>query len=73
VKFSVCPSILLNNRECSTPGVNERVKIPISPLGARGEVKNDPLTLNLQNRVVMHYDTSTASFNFIVRCLRREQ
>jgi hypothetical protein len=46
VKFSVCPSILLNNRECSPLGVNEGVNIPprgpISPLGAkfnpRGEV-----------------------------------
>jgi hypothetical protein len=46
VKFSVCPSILLNSRECSPLGVNEGVNIPprgqISPLGAkftpRGEV-----------------------------------
>jgi hypothetical protein len=42
VKFSVRPSILLN-----TLGVNEGVNISpkgqISPLGARGEVKNVPL------------------------------
>jgi hypothetical protein len=48
VKFSVCPSILPNNRECSSlgPGMNEGVNIPprgqILPLGAkftpRGEV-----------------------------------
>jgi hypothetical protein len=39
VKFSVCPSILLNNRECSHLGYNEGVNIPprgpISPLGAK--------------------------------------
>jgi hypothetical protein len=44
VKFSVRPSILPNSRECSLLGVNEGVNIPprvqISPLGARGEVKN---------------------------------
>jgi hypothetical protein len=48
VKFSVCPSILLNSIECSPLGVNKGVNIPpggqISPLGARGEVKNGPLT-----------------------------
>jgi hypothetical protein len=46
VKFSVCPSILLNSRECSPLGVKEGVNIPprgqISLLGAkftpRGEV-----------------------------------
>jgi hypothetical protein len=59
VKFSVCPSILLNSRECSPLGVNEGVNIPprgehsprgqISPQGAkltpgdRGEVMNGPL------------------------------
>jgi hypothetical protein len=47
VKFSVRTSILLNSRECSPLGVIEGVKIPpwgqISPLGARGEVKNGPL------------------------------
>jgi hypothetical protein len=47
VKFSVWPSILLNSRECSPLGVNKGVNIPprgqISPLGARGEVKNGPL------------------------------
>jgi hypothetical protein len=47
VKFSVRPPILLNSRECSPLGVNEGVNIPprgqISPLGARGEVKNGPL------------------------------
>jgi hypothetical protein len=47
-KFSVCPSILLKIRECSPlGGVNVGVNIPprgqISPLGARGEVKNGPL------------------------------
>jgi hypothetical protein len=51
VNFSVRPSILLNNRECAPLGVNEGVKIhprgQISPLGTRGEVKNDPLFLNL--------------------------
>jgi hypothetical protein len=46
VKYSVCPSILLNNIECSPLGVNEGVNFTprgqISPLGpgARGEVKN---------------------------------
>jgi hypothetical protein len=39
VKFSVHPSILLNNRECSPLGVNEGVKISprgqISPLGVK--------------------------------------
>jgi hypothetical protein len=51
VKFSVCPSILLNSRQCSPRGVIEGMNIPprgqISPLGAkftsRGEVKNGPL------------------------------
>jgi hypothetical protein len=46
VKFSVCPSIILNSRECSPLGVNKGVNIPprvqISLLGARGEVKNGP-------------------------------
>jgi hypothetical protein len=46
VRFSVRPSILLNSRECSPLGVNEGVNIPsrglILPLGARGEVTNDP-------------------------------
>jgi hypothetical protein len=50
VKFSVRPSILLNNRECLPLGVNEGVNFTprgqISPLGAkftpRGEVKNGP-------------------------------
>jgi hypothetical protein len=28
VKFSVCPSILLNSRECSPLGVNEGRNIP---------------------------------------------
>jgi hypothetical protein len=47
VKLSpVCPSILLNSRECSPLGVNEGLNIPprgqISPLGVRGEVKNGP-------------------------------
>jgi hypothetical protein len=50
VKFSVCLSILLNNRECSPLGVNEGMNIPprgqISPLGARCEVKNGPLGMN---------------------------
>jgi hypothetical protein len=50
VKFSVHASILLNSRECSPLGVNEGVKIPprgqISPLGARGEVKNGPQNLS---------------------------
>jgi hypothetical protein len=45
-KFSVCPSILLNNRKCSHLGVNEGMNFEprgqISPLGARGEVKNTP-------------------------------
>jgi hypothetical protein len=44
VKLSVRPSILLNSRECSPLGVNERVNIPprgqILPRGGRGEVKN---------------------------------
>jgi hypothetical protein len=57
VKFSVQVSIhyfihsffiLLKSRECSPLGLNEGVNIPprgkISPLGARGEVKNGPLT-----------------------------
>jgi hypothetical protein len=48
VKFFVRPSILLNSRECSPLGVNEGVNISprrqISPLGARGKVKNGPLT-----------------------------
>jgi hypothetical protein len=39
VKFSVCPSIPLNSRQCSSLGVNEGVNIPprgqISPLGAK--------------------------------------
>jgi hypothetical protein len=47
VKFSVCPSILLNSRKCSPLLVNKGVNIPprgqISPLGASGEVKNGPL------------------------------
>jgi hypothetical protein len=47
VKFSVRPSILLNRSVCSTMGVNEGMNIPprgqLSPLGARGEVKNGPL------------------------------
>jgi hypothetical protein len=46
VKFSVCPSTLLNNKECSPLGVNEGVNFTprgqISPLGAkftpRGEI-----------------------------------
>jgi hypothetical protein len=46
-EFSVDPSILLNCRVCSPLGVKEGVNIPprgqISPLGARGEVKNGPL------------------------------
>jgi hypothetical protein len=44
VKFSVRPAILLNNRECSPLRMNEGVNIPprgqMSPLWARGEVKN---------------------------------
>jgi hypothetical protein len=48
VKFSVRPSIRLNHRECSPLGVNEGVNFTprgqISPLGARGEVKNGPQT-----------------------------
>jgi hypothetical protein len=48
VKFFVCPSILLNNKECLPLGVNKGVvnftpRGQISPLGARGEVKNAPL------------------------------
>jgi hypothetical protein len=43
VKFSVCPSILIYSRE----GMNKRANISprgqISPLGARGEVKNGSL------------------------------
>jgi hypothetical protein len=39
VKFFVCPSILLNSRECSPLGVNKVVNIPprgqITPLGAK--------------------------------------
>jgi hypothetical protein len=39
VKFSVCPSILLNSKECSPLGVNEGVNITpglqISPPGAK--------------------------------------
>jgi hypothetical protein len=35
VKFSVCPSILLNSRECSPLGVNIPPKGQISPLGAK--------------------------------------
>jgi hypothetical protein len=39
VKFSVCPSILLNSRECTPLGVNKGVNIPprgqVSPLGAK--------------------------------------
>jgi hypothetical protein len=50
VKFSVCPSILLNSRKCSPLLVNKGVNIPprgqISPLGASGEVKNGPLFFN---------------------------
>jgi hypothetical protein len=46
VKFSVHPSILLNNKEFSPLGVNEGVNFTpngqISPLGARAEVKNGP-------------------------------
>jgi hypothetical protein len=54
VKLSVCPSILINNRECSPLGVNKGVNFTprgqISPLGARGEVKNGPLHCrNLQH------------------------
>jgi hypothetical protein len=47
LKFSVYSSTLLNSIECSPLGVNEGVNISpseqISPLGARGEVKNGPL------------------------------
>jgi hypothetical protein len=46
VKLSGHPSILLNHRECSPLGVNKGVNVTprgqISPLGARGEVKNGP-------------------------------
>jgi hypothetical protein len=53
VKFSVLPSILLNNKERSPLGLNEGVNFTprgqISPLGAkftpRDEVKNGPLCL----------------------------
>jgi hypothetical protein len=46
MKFSVLPSILLNSRECSTPGVNEGVNIPpggqsstlVAKFTPRGEV-----------------------------------
>jgi hypothetical protein len=54
VKFSLCPSILLDNRECPPLGVHEGVKIPpkgqILPLGARGEVKNGPLAATAEVR-----------------------
>jgi hypothetical protein len=56
VKFSVCLSILLNNRECSPlgPGVNKGVNIPPggqdSSLEARGEVKNGPIWFCSLNR-----------------------
>jgi hypothetical protein len=50
VKFTVCPSILLNSRECSPLGVNEGVKIPprgqISPLGVRAPFLTSPLGAN---------------------------
>jgi hypothetical protein len=43
------PFFYINNRECSPLGVNKVVNIPprgqISPLGARGEVKNGSLAL----------------------------
>jgi hypothetical protein len=57
VKFSVCPSILLNGRKCSPLGVNEGVNISprgqSSPLGAKGEVKNGPLdSFELRNESV---------------------
>jgi hypothetical protein len=49
MKFSVRHSILLNNIECSPLGVNEGVNFTprgqISPLGARGDVKNGPLDI----------------------------
>jgi hypothetical protein len=56
IQFSVCPFIFLNSRECSPLGVNEGVKIPprglISPLSARGEVKNGPLKLEAYPAIV---------------------
>jgi hypothetical protein len=55
VKFSVRPSILLNSRECSRLGVKVGVNIPprgqILTLGARGEVKNGPLTPALETNL----------------------
>jgi hypothetical protein len=49
VKFSVRHYILQNSRKCSLLGVNEGMNIPprgqISPLEARGEVKNGRLKL----------------------------
>jgi hypothetical protein len=54
VKFSVCPSILLNNRECSTLGVNEGVNIPprgqISPQGWSQEWPSGPQGWNWSPR-----------------------
>jgi hypothetical protein len=53
VIFSVCPSIILNSREYSPLGVKEGVHIlpreKMSPLGARGNIRNGPLVslLNL--------------------------
>jgi hypothetical protein len=56
VQFSVRPSILLNRRECSPLGVNKGVNIPprgqISPLGARGEVKNGQ-TFNAMTTLIL--------------------
>jgi hypothetical protein len=54
--FSVRPSILLNNIEYSPLRVNEGVNITprgkISPLGARGEVKNVPQVDSLQVQIL---------------------
>jgi hypothetical protein len=41
VKFSVCPSILLNNRECSPLGVNIYPRGQILPTGAKFTPKDE--------------------------------
>jgi hypothetical protein len=70
VKFSVRPSILLNRSVCSTMGVNEGMNIPprgqLSPLGARGEVKNGPLVAQNSAIVSACGAWSFRSVSFIV-------
>jgi hypothetical protein len=84
VKFSVRPSILLNNRECSPLGVNEGVNFAprgqISSLGAkftpRGQ--NSPLGARgeVKNGPLLHQLLSTpqmASFESAARCCCRSR